>query len=235
MDFGQSLLNFFLITLLGLLIAFSPMIVVVNVLVVLKSKRPILRTVILMAGMAAPLLIVAGLAALFLDANTQVSLRGLNERINIPPLINLAFGLWVIVLGLRRIKYSNNNRGPKKTANLIMKHPPDKYSALFWFAFIKSSLSVTNLFAILLVSKLVIANKVTQPLATIAILWAILIGLVPFGVILYFYFFKHERLEHLSDQVDGLLNRNLDRAINLGLLILGGAFSVSGVIHLLSR
>jgi len=228
MDSLGPIANFLLITLLGLLVAFSPMIVIVNLLVVLKSSRPILRTIVLMAGIAAPLLLISGLAILFMDPKGDISFRGLSEKISIPPIIDLAFGAWLLAFAYRRYQHSLLH-GPKKTANLILKKPPDKLSALFTFAFVKSSLSVTNLFAILVITNLIITKQVHQPLATIAVLWVILIGLIPFGVILYFYFFKHERLEKLSGQVDALLNKNIDAAINLGIALIGAFFLLHGV------
>ncbi len=226
------ILYFLLISILGLLIAFSPMIVIVNLIVVLKSSRPILRTLILMTGMVIPLIIVASLANLLLTANAQISFRWLAEKISIPPLINLAFGLWLIGVGWRRWQYSAAHNGPKKPLSLIMNHPPDKFSGLFTFAFIKSALSITNIFAILVVCNLVITKNVKEPMAVIAILWVILIGLLPFGVILFFYFFKHEKLEQLSSRVDNVLNRNIDTVINLGLIGLGAFFAVLGALHL---
>lgn len=235
MDIFSVVLNFFLITILGFLIAFSPMIVIVNVLVILKSKRPILRTLVLMAGMAAPLIIVSVLAYRFLEPNSQVSLRGITDKISIPPLFDLALGVWLASLAIKRWQYSKQHDKPKKSADLIMKKPPDKLSGLFGFAFIKSTLSATNIFAVLVVAKTLITHSIDEPLAAIIILWVILVGLLPFLIILYLYFFKHERLELLSDQVDKLLNRNLDFAITLILGLAGSFFCLQAILGFLHK
>ena len=231
----DAVLSLLLLTLLGLLVAFSPMILIVNLLVVLKSTRPILKTLVLMAGMALPILIVGILAINFIDPDTQISLGSLSKKINVPPLIDIALGVWLLAWAQRRIRFSRTHKKPRKPTDLIMKNPPDKLVGLFTFAFIKSALSVTNIFAILAVGKLIVTNSINQPLSTLVILWVLLVGLIPFGVILYFYFFKHERLDNLSDQVDRLLNRNLDRALNLALLTAGFFFLFIGLINLLSE
>ena len=235
MDILDFLFNFLLVTILGLLIAFSPMLVIVNVLVVLKSKRPILRTIVLMAGIVLPLVIIAYLGLTFIDASSHVSLRGLNEKISIPPAINLLFGAWLLGLAAKRYSYVQTHKAPKKPSSLKIKNPPDKLLNLFIFAFLKSTLSVTNLFAMLAITQLVIINSVKQPSLTLAIIWAILIGLIPFGIILYSYYFRHEQLEKLSAQIDALSRRNLDAVINLALATVGGFFFINGLIHLFSR
>lgn len=229
MDFIYLILNILLITMLGLLIAFSPMLVLVNVLVVLRSQRPILRTAVLMAGMVLPLLIIAGLAAVFLEPDSQVSFRGLSDKISVPPLLDLLLGLWLISLALKRWRYTKTHGTHKKTSKLISKNPPDKLPSLFMFAFFKSILSVTNIFAILVLAKFMLVHSIPQPFSTLAVLWVILIGLVPFLIILYYYFFKHDMLEQLDKQVDKLLSRNIDVAITLGLLAAGLFFTLHSI------
>jgi hypothetical protein len=234
MDVIYLFLNILLITMLGLLIAFSPMLVLVNVLVVLKSQRPILRTTVLMAGMALPLIVIALLAAMFLEPTSEISLRGLSEKISIPPIFDLLLGLWLVSLAAKRWRYTKIHGTPKKTSTLISKKPPDKLSELFMFAFFKSILSVTNIFAILALANYLTVHSIPQPFATLAVIWVILIGLVPFLIILYYYFFKHDMLDILDKQVDKLLSRNIDFAITIGLLAAGIFFalhSVGGLIR----
>lgn len=235
MDFIYLVLNILLITMLGLLIAFSPMLVLVNVLVVLKSKRPILRTTVLMAGMALPLLIIAGLAAAFLEPDSQVSLRGLSEKISVPPLLDFVLGLWLLSLAAKRWRYTKLHGTHQKTSSLVSRNPPDKLSALFMFAFFKSILSVTNIFAILVLAKFMMVHSIPQPFSTLAVAWVIIIGLVPFLVILYYYFFKHDMLEQLDKQVDKILSRNLDAAITIGLLAAGIFFTLHSIGDLIIR
>ncbi len=205
------------------------MIVLVNVLVVLKSERPILRTTILMAGMALPLIIIAVLAALFLDPTSEFSIKGIAEKIKVPPLVDLVLGVWLVSLATKRWRYTKLHGTPKKTSSLISKKPPDKLSALFSFAFFKSILSVTNIFAILALAKFLAVHSIPQPFSTLAVIWVILIGLVPFLIILYYYFFKHDMLDLLDKQIDKLLSRNIDLAITIGLLAIGIFFILHSI------
>lgn len=235
MDALTIIANFLLITLLGLLIAFSPVIIAVNTFVVLKSNRPLIQTLVLMAGVAAPLLIVALLASNFIDPNNTIKFGDVASKIKIPPVIYLALGLWLIIVALMRWRYTYVHKKPKRLTNFAAQHPPDKLSALFGFAFVKSALSVTNLFAILVVCELIITHAYKQPLAGLIILWAIVIGLLPFGIILYLFFYRHEKLQSLNVRIDSFLNRDLDFAINLILVVVGTIFAFSSIISELRK
>jgi len=220
-----------LITLLGVLIAFSPMIVILNLVVVLKSARPVRNCLILIAGVATPLILVALLALALIDPSQEISLRGIGEKISLPAGINLLFGFWLLFVAFKRL--SQRHVAPKPSNLLKMPTSvPEKPSALFIFAFIKSTLSVTNLFAIFVVAKVLITSHSPSIVGFFAFLWVLLIGIMPFLTTLYLYFFKKQSLDQLSKRTEALLAINIQRTLTIVLFVVGAGFTINGLVKI---
>src|SRR5436190_23042606 len=97
MDIWQLIVNLLLVTLGGLLIAFNPSLIVINFFVVLKSKRPIRDAIVLIAGVVLPIVLIALITIFWLEPDSSFRVGGLADKIAIPPLIDLLFGLSLIV------------------------------------------------------------------------------------------------------------------------------------------
>lgn len=231
MEVGKLLSDLIIVTLLGLFIAFSPMLIIVNLLIVLRSNKPMVHAVALIAGILTPLLLVAGLGLLFISPDSQISLRAISQKINIPPLIDLLFGLSLLIMATKQLVKPTLTPKP---ANAEQFHiPNDNFWSLYAFGFMKSLLSATNLFAVLVVVKIIIQSAL-NPLFDLALLgWTLAVGMIPFVLTLYYHRFRRGYLVTLNKRLNEVLARNVRRLIVVGLYALGSLFSLFGVWGLL--
>lgn len=231
MDLLHVILSVFVLTILGMFIAFSPMLIAVNLLIVVRSKRPILNTLILMAGVVVPLIIVSVLAKSYIHPDTAISISAISRKVSIPPLIDLLFGLSLLAWAITRLR--RERPGAQQKQKTALNPPVDKPVALFWFGFVKSGLSVTNIFAILVVVKLVMINSLSPVAALLALLWTICVGLVPFLSELYLHKFKRDYLAKLNATLDTIMAKNITLWITIALFVASAYFCISALLELL--
>lgn len=219
--------NLFILTFLGIMIAFSPLLIMVNMIIVLTTKRPILNALVLIAGVAAPLLLIALIAQAVIDPSTTISLGSIAERIQLPAIIDLALGVVLIVFGL---KHASSYRSDEKTSDISTLQPPtDSLKSLFAFGFFKSLLSVTNVFAILFVIKLTKVYQLGPAVGLLALFWTITIGLLPLFMALYYHRFRPHQLKKFSRKLNEMLNTNIQLMVVIASLIIGSYFCISGL------
>jgi len=227
MDIVGLVANFLLLTFLGLLIAFSPAITMVNMFIMLTSKRPLKNALILIAGVTIPLMIIAIIAGNYLDSQATFSLGSIAKKIHPPAIIYLLFGISLWVAGIKRaIVYRQRD----KSLPVQAMHPPsDSPMSLFAFGFIKSLLSITNIFAILTVVQLTKGNGFGRGVEFVALVWTIFIGLLPLLLALYYRRYNPKRLEKLNQHLTHLLTSNLQLIMMIAMMGLGSYFLVIGM------
>ncbi|HSX53635.1 MAG TPA: GAP family protein [Patescibacteria group bacterium] len=235
MNIFELVFDFVLISIAGLLIAFSPMLIITDLLIVLKSKRPLLHTVVLLGSVALPLLLLSLVAAIFIKPDSDISLRGLAEKISLPPLVDILIGITLIIYAIKRFRrFKYHSPDSVKTAK-IGKAPPSKLMPLFMFGFFKTLLSVTNIFAILFVTKLITSNKLDPLLALLILFWTIAVGIIPFLIIIYYQKNRRQYLIRLQNKIDNILTDNIQLYLMIGLGALGTAIACFGLVQVVSR
>lgn len=221
----QFITDLFIVTFLGLFIAFSPMLIVVNLLIVLKSKKPILHAIALILGILTPLIIVAGLGLLLINPTSEISLSAIGAKIQIPPAIDILFGISLFVMATKQFLKPVVKINPTTEFHI----PNDNFWSLYLFGFMKSLLSATNLFAILVVVKLIIESSL-NPIFDLAILiWTLVVGMVPFIIVLYYHRSRKDYLIKLNKRLNEIMARNLRRLIIVGLYSLASFFTLLGI------
>jgi hypothetical protein len=229
MDLAQLLGNLLLITFLGLLVAFNPMLIVVDILLVLKSQRPILNTVILSAGFVTSIALLFSVASQVIDPQSQISLNKLGENLDIPPFIDIFAGLMLLAYSVRRYTRKQTKH---KAANKKLGIPQKPYQ-LFMFGFIKAALSVTNLFAILILARISVSNDWNIAIGLMAVLWLVLIGVIPLAAVVYYHQFKHESLISIDKRINRFLSRDTELLITYILASAGAIFIAKGTVSLI--
>jgi hypothetical protein len=226
LNIAELVINIFVLTFLGFLIAFSPMLIIVNMVIVLTAKRPVWNALILTAGVVTPLIIIGTLADLFIGPHTSITISAISEKIQIPPLIDIIFGVILIYLGLiRAYKYKNENTKEVKS----LSPPTDKPKSLFIFGFFKSFLSVTNVFAVLLVVQITQSYKQIPLVNFLGLAYAIMIGIIPLMLIIYYRQYQPNRLARMNQKLDSLLKTNLQLFIVIILLFAGAYMVFKGI------
>ena len=229
MDIVQFFVDLSIITLLGLLVAFNPMLIAVDIVLVLRSKRPILNTSILIAGFISSLTLLFVVATLLIDPDSQFSLRKIKDTLELPAIIDILAGALLIGWALKRLGAAGQKR-IVMPANLKV---PESPTGLFAFAFVKAALSATNVFAVLVLAKVSAANGWNPALGAMAIFWLLAIGVIPLLTLAYLRQFKHKSLVSIDKKLNSLLARDITSVINY---IIGGVgifFLASGIIEIL--
>lgn len=211
---------------LGVIIAFSPTLVITELAILTKSKNPLIHTLAFIAGVALPVLILAALSLILVDPYQKIDIPSLDEEIGPTPLLDLAAGGLFMFGGLKLLKSS-----PNKTSRF----DPNKLlstKTLFWFGAIKMATSVSSLAAILYAARFLKTNT-TEPLQQFAgLLWLLAVTLTPFILIAFSKRFSpksFDRIQKFSDKVSEL---NWRRLIALAMVILGIALVISGIFTL---
>lgn len=223
--------NLILISIAGLFIAFSPLLIITDMLIVLRSRRPLLHTGILLMSIALPLIVLGIAASFVIKPDTAIDLKAISVKLSVPPLFTLLLGCILGGMGYSRLGRLRHEKGIKHPPKKSMKPPPAKLLPLFTFGFMKSLLSVTNIFAILLVTKLIVTQNMNPLGALIILFWTIAIGLIPFFIVIYYHHNRRERLLNLQSRVEARLAVNLQLYIGIGLLAIGAALVIESILQ----
>ena len=229
MDVGNIAQNILLVTFLGIIVSFNPTLIVVDFLLVLKSKRPIFNTIVLLAGFATAIIILASFAWLLIDPDSQLSFNRLREELNMPPVVDITAGLLILIFGLNKYRESVTNKTKRKPKDIQI---PQKPKQIFMFALIKTPLSLTNLFAILLLAKQAASGKWEPVAAFLALIWLLLLGVLPILYMMYLHWFKKASLDVIDKKLNKLLAKDTSLIIGLSCVALGAFFVVKGITDL---
>jgi hypothetical protein len=228
MNIGEVILNFILITLLGLLIAFNPSLIVLNFFLVLKSKTPVRDTLMLTAGVLIPLIIVSLIFVFWLKPDSSFDIGGLFSNIKIPPLIDLIFGLSLITYASlrysrRRLHAAHQSAISNKAKQLIASP-----SSIFSFGLIRSSLSITNLLAVAVICKTIVLSDARPIVGVLFLVYGLAIGMMPLLAPTYLYKYTPRSLERFRNLIDNMLARDISMLVTIILAIVGLGFLIHG-------
>lgn len=235
MNILELIFDFILISIAGLFIAFSPMLIITDLLIVLKSKKPLLHAVVLLVSIATPLLLLCFFAVNVIKPDTNISISAVNAKLNVPPFINFLLGWVLLAIGFK--KFMDLKYRPLQEATEVKKPktPPSKLFPLFVFGFMRTLFSLTNVLAILFVTKLIVSNKLNPLLAFFIVAWTITVGLVPFFAIFYAQKNKRQYLLKLQAILDTRMSTNVKAYAYIGLAVIGGILALDGFMGLLDK
>ena len=228
MDFVELLGNLLLITFFGLFLAFNPMLIVVDMFLVLKSRQPIKNTLLLIAGFATSITLLFILFSNIINPNSEISIRKLETSLSVPPIIDILCGTLLV---LAAIKYRSRPSIVKKSTTQAISIPRGSL-AIYSFSLIKSFLSLTNLFAVLALAKLYAINSWNMGIGAVALCWLLLVGVIPIIFIVYLHYFKHESLLAIDKRVNRFLARDTNSLIAAGVALIGIVFVLKGLLDI---
>jgi hypothetical protein len=231
----ELLFDFILISVAGLFIAFSPMLIITDLLIVLKSKKPLLHAAVLLISIATPLILLCLLASQFIKPETTISISAVNAKLNIPPFINFLLGWILLAIGFQKFRELKYRPLQQATKLQKPKTPPSKLVPLFIFGFMRTLFSLTNVLAILFVTKLIVSNKLNPLLALFIVLWTLAVGMVPFFAIFYAQKNKRQYLLKLQAVLDARMSSNVKAYAYIGLSVVGGIVALDGFAGLIDK
>lgn len=225
------MLKFFILVLelsfLGIFVAFNPLLLVSELVIILKSKRPLLNTIIFMTGVALPLIIFALIGAVIFQEDTRI--EPLHNSIELSPVVNIAIGVILILMALRQ--FINHQKPIANGADVFKKNTASlSYASVFGFAFFRSALSFTSIIGILAATKLIKEYTDNYIIILLGVFWTICIGMLPFLGLLGASLKRPDALKFIEQRVDPILNKNYKASIKWICLILGIYFAAKGLL-----
>jgi hypothetical protein len=227
MSISELILNLLLVLFLGLLIAFNPSLIVINLLLVLESKRPIRDSLILIAGVILPLVVILLAVVFWLKPDSTFQIRDSLPDIKLPPLIDILFGFGLLVYVARRLARKPEPERPSAVAGKA-KRMLVSPGSIFSFGFIRSGLSLTSLLAILMIAKTMVVNQAGAVMAFLAVTLAFAIGVAPLLAAPYLYKYNPSALNKARARIDKLLARGLSTVVTVLLAAIGVGFLMHG-------
>lgn len=216
---------------LGIIIAFSPTLILTEIAVLTRSKKPFIHTVALISGISVPILLFSLAALTFVDPQTSYQLPSTRQVIGGIPLFDVLIGMVLIFTGIHLFKPRPNNEKAAKTSK-INSEKMFSSKTLFWFGLIKMATSLSSIAAILIgvryIKSLLGGEAVVQ---TVALFWMVAVSILPFLLIASMsrYFPKtFSRIKLTSDKVVGYNWRLIACAVMIGA---GVIFIAAGIIN----
>ncbi len=225
MSMLSNLFNFIIIfielTFLGLLVAFNPLLLVSELAIILKSKRPLLNAIVLIAGIATPLVLLAIVGGLIFDESTEI--RTFNINIHLSPLLNIVIGFILVLIGLRLQFFPK----PAKTKRLQAHQL--SLGSLYGFAFFRSALSFSSIIGIITATKIIKDATDNYIVVLLGLFWTISIGMIPFLGMIGFSMKRPDSIKSLESRIDPLMNRSYKPVAIWGCILLGSYLIVIGI------
>lgn len=212
--------------LLGILLAFSPTVVITELAILSKSKKPIEHTIFLMLGVAIPIVIMTALAFFLVDPDAEYSVPQTRHILELLPFLNVIIGALFIIAGLRiggRGKKATEPMKQEKTATIL------NSKKLFWFGFIRTATRLTGIAAILMAAQLLKRNYESGVFTFVGIAWFAVVALAPLIVLLIMQRLNSRTLQRINTYSERVASISWRRVAANILLVAGIAFIIYGL------
>jgi hypothetical protein len=222
-----NILNFIVIflelTFLGLFVAFNPLLLVSELAIILKSKRPILNAIVLVAGIATPLILLAIIGGLIFNDSTSINAFDIN--IHLSPLLNIIIGFILVLIGLRMRFF------PKPVTRKKLQASDLSVASLYGFAFFRSALSFSSIIGIVTATKIIKDATDNYIVVLLGLLWTISVGMIPFFGMIGFSLKRPDSIKSLERRIDPFMNRSYKPLAIWGCILLGSYLIIVGVMN----
>ena len=212
----------------GIFVAFNPMLLLSELLIVLRSKRPILHSAVFLAGVSLPLIIIATIGAVIYNEDTTV--HPFNSSIKLSPVLNILIGVILLLVSLRLFIIKQPTKPKKNSTHTLTQQL--SYLPLFWFAFFRSAVSFTSILGIIAATKVLKEYTDNYLVILLGLFWTISIGMLPFLGILGYSVKRPENIKTIEQRIDPIMNKDYSGSVKWLILVAGLYFIVKATITL---
>lgn len=217
------------IGLLGLVVAFSPTLVLTEIAVLTKSQKPLIHSVALITGIASAVALFCIITAIFVDPSKDFSLPWNQFKLSSVPLIDIIAGILLIELGRRLL-----SKPATKNAS-TSKFNPSKIMttrSLYWFGLLKMATSLSSIAAIVYASRFVKTYLDKESQQVIALVWLLIIAIVPFLLLVGIKLFRPGTFQNIQNASDRVTAISWRRYAIIASFCAGGLLIVMGLSNL---
>lgn len=160
---------------LGVLLAFSPTIIITEIAVLTKSNKPFLHSLCLMAGVATPITLFGIFAVAFIDTTARIPIPSTRHILDILPILDVFIGVLFIIGGMQLRKDAEKPRLHSATKDVTV----FTSSKLYWLGCIRTATRLSGVAAILLAAQLIKQNSSSGVYSLIGVAWLVIVALAP--------------------------------------------------------
>ena len=197
-----------ILALLGIIIAFSPTLIITEVAILTRTKKPLVPTTLLIAGIALSVTVFSLITILFIDPTKEIAIPSTREILQLIPVIDMLIGLLLAIAGIKLLRPVHEAAEfSERRLEYTMSH-----KTVFWFGFIKMSTSLSSIAAILFASRYIKTYYSDEPVQIAALLWVIVIAVLPFVLLVAAKLYRPQmfgKIQNASDRVNKLDWRRL--------------------------
>lgn len=191
------------LALLGIIIAFSPTLLLTELAILTRSKQPFFHTLFLILGIAVSVTLISLLALFFIDPHNEIVIPSKSNLLGSVPIADIVVGILLAILGMRLLRVTpETETTPTSPVEFTMSN-----KTLFWFGFIKMSTSLSSLVAIIFASRIIKTYYTFNTAQFAAAVWLICISIVPFVLLILAKLYRPQlfgKIQHTSDKVSTL-------------------------------
>lgn len=215
-------LGLVIVAILGLVVAFSPTLVITELAIMTRSKKPIAHGIAMASGIALATGICALVAIAVIGPEYDTFLKFREKPLQLNPLIDTVVGLLLVLAGVQMLRQRATGNKPSfiKAEKLVTS------STVFWFGFLKMATSLSSVGATWLAVRLVMSHTHSPTLQTLLIAWLIAVAMVPFLYIVYLKAYKPSSFDKIQQLSDRMVALNW-RRIFAWVLVASGMFLVA--------
>ena len=226
---GAILVSLLLISALGIVIAFSPTLVITELTILTRSKSPVVQSTAFIAGIGLAVSLFSLGALLLINPSNQITLPSTHDIIKSLPIADILAGSMLIFVSTRLLQAKLNETVRKHSFN------PNKLltaKALFWFGFIKMGTSLSSIAAIILAARYIMTSQHAGTLQFASVLWLTAVAVLPFILILLLQQYRPESFTKIQNVSDRALSLNWRRLVAFVFAAAGCYFVLAGTLNL---
>ncbi len=202
------IISILILAALGIIIAFSPTLIIAEIAILTRAKNPVIPTVLLITGIAASVALFGLVTLLFLDPANEIAIPSTREVLGTIPIADILVGILLAVGGIKLLR---PDPGQQSTNARKLEFSMSS-KAVFWFGFIKMSTSLSSLAAIIIASRYIKTYYAGEPIQFAALFWLIAIAVAPFALLVAAKLYRPQlfgKIQSASDRVNKLDWRRL--------------------------
>lgn len=216
------------LALLGIVVAFSPTLIIAEIAILTRAKDPVRRTLALIAGIATAVTIFSLLALLFIEPTRHITLPSTRDVFDLVPIFDIIVGVLLMFVGLKLLRPAHPK--PKAAESAFERRMSP--SALYWFGLIKMGTSLSSITAIIIATRLINTYTRTNPVQAVAALWLVAISMLPFVLLILSKQYRPQLFGRIQDMSDRAVSLNWRRYIAGAIMLLSVWFMVVGLRNL---
>lgn len=211
---------------LGIVIAFSPTLVLTELAVLTQSKTPLKHTVAYIAGISIPVIIFSLISLAVVNPDITIQVPGTKQILRSIPLTDIFVGLIILIYGIK-LKISAPQTKSKFNSLKLL-----NTKTLFWFGAIKMATSLTSIAAILYAARFLKTNTTESLQQVFGVFWLLCVSIMPFVLIALSKQFSPKSFIKIQAYSDRLTDMNWRLIIALALITGGFILIFTGIYNI---